>query len=164
MFLGTLCYSNIYCQQSDFCDAVTTIMRDAPNKFRNIKGKVLQSNISAVIWDCGVKVPGTISSRFVLSMGSFYEGAFFQTREKEEIKTNYDNCKDRLVACLAPQGYTMSLTANFYAGLEAYKKIVFMKEPGEGKKIDSLPPHIAMEVVYNKDAKNYTIIMYIFEQ
>ena len=163
LLIAGLCYNKVYSQQGDFCDAVTTILRDAPNKFSNIKGKQIESNMNAIIWECGIKVPGTIGSRFVVSMGSFYEGAFFQTKNKDEIKAYYDKYKGLLSACLAPQGYVLSLSDNFYPGLGNYKKIVLMQELKEDIKANSAPAHVTMEAMYNKDAKNYTLVMYIFE-
>ena len=163
LFFAGLCCDDVYSQQGDFCDAVTTILRDAPNKFRNIKGREIESGINAIVWESGIKVPGTISSRFVVSMGGFYEGAFFQTRNKDALKAYYDKYKDLLTGCLAPQGFVLSLSDNFYPGLEDYKKIVLMQE----LKVDTLakipPAHVTMEAAYNKDAKNYTLVMYIFE-
>ena len=163
LLVAGLCYNNVYSQQSDFCDAVTTILRDAPNRFRNIKGKETESNVNAIIWECGVKVPGTIGSRFVVSMGMFYEGAFFQTGNKDKIKAYYDRYKDLLITCLAPQGYDLSLSDNFYPGLGDYKKIVLMQEGKTDSLAKTPPAHVTMEVAYNKDAKNYTLVMYIFE-
>ncbi|MFI5196057.1 MAG: hypothetical protein ACHQD8_03120 [Chitinophagales bacterium] len=163
LFFAGLCCDDVYSQQGDFCDAVTTIIRDAPNKFRNIKGKEIESNMNAIIWECGIKVPGTIGSRFVVSMGGFYEGAFFQTRNKGELKDFYDKYKDLLNACLAPQGYVLSLSDNFYPGLGDYKKIVLMQEVKTDTNAYSAPAHVTMEAVYNKDAKNYTLVIYIFE-
>jgi hypothetical protein len=149
---GLLC-SSTYSQEGDFCDAVSTILRDAPNKFRNIKGKEVNANMNAIIWECGIKVPGTIGSRFVVSMGAFYEGAFYQTRNLEEIKAYYDRYRDMLSACLKPQGYVLTSTENFYPGLGAYKKLVFMKEVKEDIMPANAPPHV----------KNYTVVMYLFE-
>lgn len=160
--IGLLC-SNAYSQQDAFCDAVSTILRDAPNKFRNIKGKEVNANMNAIIWECGIKVPGTIGSRFVVSMGAFYEGAFYQTRNIGEVKAYYDKYKDMLNACLKPQGYVMTSTENFYPGLGEYKKLVFMKEVKEEMKPTDAPPHVTLEAAYNKDAKNYTVVMYLFE-
>jgi len=155
-----LSYGKGYSQQSDFCDAVTTILRDAPNRFRNIKGNTITSNETAITYECGIKVPGSIGSRFVVSMGLFYEGAFFQTRKKEELKALYDKYKDLLIACLAPQEYAVTFTPNFYPGLDGYKKVVLMQSTNTDAKA---PAHVTMEATYNKDIKNYTIVIFIFE-
>ena len=158
-----LCYNNVYSQQSDFCDAVNTIIRDAPNKFRNLKGKVIESNVNAIISECGVRVPGTIGSRFILSMGCFYEGAFFQTKNKDAVKAYYDRYKGELLACLAPQGYVLTLADNFAPGMAEYKKVVLMQEVNENTKATSPPPHVTMEAEYSKETKTYTVVMYVFE-
>lgn len=151
------------CAQTGFCDATSTIINDAPNRFRNIKGRMVQSNFSAVVWECGVQVPGTMASRFVSSMGFFYEGAFLQTGNKNEIRPVYEKYKDLLQKCLAPLGYSMSLSDNFYPGLAEYKKLVFILDLKEGTKVEKAPPHVTLEAIYNKDSGKYTVVMYIFE-
>ena len=72
-------------QGDDFCDAISTIAHDAPNRFRNVRGKELDSGPSGIIWDCSIRPPGVLAGRFVVSMGLFYEGAFFQGKEKAEL-------------------------------------------------------------------------------
>jgi hypothetical protein len=161
--LGMLCYSNGYSQQSDLCNAISAIVNDAPNRFRNIRGKEIQSDMNAVIWDCGIKVPGTIASRFVVSMGSFYEGAFLQADNIADIKPGYEKYKALLSACLEPKGYKLSLAENFYPGMAAYKKLVFMKDPDLNSTVKVPPAHITLEATYNKEAKHYTIVLFIFE-
>jgi len=156
-------FANAYCQKDAFCDAVTTILRDAPNRFRNIKGKLIESNMRAIISESGVTVPGTIGSRFVVSMGSFYEGAFFQTKNKDELKAYYDKYKALLTSCLSPQGFDLSLADNFYPGLADYKKVVLMQDSKIDTTVKTPPAHLTMEAEFDKDAKNYTLVMYIFE-
>ena len=147
-------------QQGDFCNAVSTILRDAPNKFRNIKGKLQEANANATMWASGVQVPGTIGSRFVFSMGLFYEGALLQTKNKADLKAVYDKYRGLLNDCLAPQGYKVTLSNNFYSGLAEYKKVVFMLDAKDEPKP---PAHVTMEATYNKDVDKYTVVMYIFE-
>lgn len=153
----------MYAQQDDFCDAVTTITRDAPNKFKNIKGKLIESNVNASYWACGINIPGVIKSRFVSSMGFFYEGAFFQTRNKEEVQAIYNKYKDQLNACLSEQGYKLSLQDNFYPGMSSYKKLVFMQDLKEEAMPENAPPHLTMEATYSKELGLYTVVMYIFQ-
>jgi hypothetical protein len=162
LFIGAG-WQMVYSQQGDFCNAVTAIMRDAPNKFRNIRGKTIDANYRATIWAPGIIVPGTISSRFVASMGLFYEGAFIQTVNKDDLRSVYDKYKGLLNSCLAPQGYTLSYSDNFYPGLRDYKKVAFMPELKEDVKTTAIPPHITMEATYSKEVGKYTIVMYIFE-
>lgn len=165
-FIAGFCYSYSHAQSSDFCNAVNTIVRDAPNKFRNVRGKTLQANQNVTMWDCSIKVPEVIGSRFVASMGLYYEGAFFQTKNSDEVKAAYDKYKKILASCLTANGYTMSESDNFYSGLSSCKKLVFMtegKEEPDTTKPVLPPPHIAMEVTYSKEVGKYTIVMFIFE-
>jgi hypothetical protein len=163
LFVFSVSVQATFGQQEDFCRAVTAIMRDAPDKFRNIRGNVTESNYAATMWATGIHVPGTIGSRFVSSAGLFYEGAFLQTTSKNELKPIYDKYKALLADCLTPKGYTVSLSDNFYAGLGDYKKVAFMPELKDSTTITDLPSHVTMEVTYNKDVGKYTVVMYIFE-
>ena len=159
-------YSNASAQTDDFCNAINTILRDAPNKFRNVRGKTLQANNNATMWDCSIKVPGTIGSRFVAAMGLYYEGAVFQTPFISEIKAAYEKYKSQLSGCLLPHGYALSTSDNFYAGLGDYKKLIFMLEekddPAIARPINP-PAHVSMEVTYSKEVGKYTIVIFIFE-
>ncbi len=159
VFLGS---TDLFGQASDFCKAINTIVADAPNQFRNIKGNVKKSDPGTTIWATGIKIPGGISARFVASMGLFYECAFFQTKNKEELKPAYDKYKNQLTACLQ-SGYTISTQPNFYPGLAEYKKLVYWPVVKDDVKLDSAPAHIALEATYNKDIGLYTIVLYIFE-
>jgi hypothetical protein len=159
VFLGS---GHLFGQGVDFCKAISTIVADAPNQFRNIKGNVQKSDPGATIWAAGIKIPGGISARFVASMGLFYECAFFQTKKKEELKPAYEKYKNQLAACLQ-SGYSLSTQPNFYPGLAEYKKLVFLPEVKDEAKLDSAPAHIALEATYNKDIGLYTIVLYIFE-
>ena len=163
LFFFLCLYINVHAQDDEFCTAINAIVRDAPDKFRNIRGNVTDANANATIWACGIKVPGTISSRFVASLGLFYEGAVFQSKNKNELKAVYDQYKEQLSTCLIPQGYQLSLSPNFSAGLEGYKKLVFIREPKEVKKPGDIPPHITMEALYSKEIGLYTVVIYIFE-
>lgn len=158
-------------QSSDVCNAITAILRDAPNQFRNIKGRMIESNMNATMWAAGIVVPGSIGTRFVASMGLFYECAFYQTRSREELKPHYEKYKALLTDCLAPQGYTLFQHDNFYPGMGDYKKLVFMQEDKEIPITDSAnnhisavaPPHITLEADYSKETGKYTVLMIIFE-
>ncbi len=112
LLLFYICSISAY-GQDDFCDAINTIIRDAPNQFRNIKGNLINTSSNAIIWSCGIKVAGTINSRFVSSMGLFYEGAFLQTKNKEDVKFNYEKYKTMLSDCFLKEGYKLSLQDNF---------------------------------------------------
>lgn len=163
LFIIVTCYVNTYGQGDDFCNAITTIVRDAPNKFRNIKGKITESNANATMWACGITVPGTIGSRFVSSMGLFYEGVFFQTRNKDGLKASYDKYLAVMSNCLVPAGYKLSMQDNFSTGMESYKKAVFLPL-SDGETKPGIPKgHFAMETIYSKEMNQYTIVMYIFE-
>lgn len=154
-----------YAQSGSFCDAINTIVADAPNEFRNIRGRVMDEGIGSTKWSSTVKIPGTIGYRIVQAMGLFYEGAIIQTTDKEKLIPVYEEYKKKLSECLLPQGYKLSNQENVVAGLSDYPKLVFMKDPGEFKddsKIQDLPPHITMEVMYNKNAGGFSIVMFIF--
>ncbi len=111
------------------------------------------------MWASGIQVPGNIGDRFVLSMGLFYECAFFQTKNKAELGPVYEKYKTLLNNCLLHEGYTLSLHPNF-GQVSDYKKLVFMKE---GKDDTIPPPHITLEATYSKATGHYTIVMFIFE-
>jgi hypothetical protein len=150
-------------QDEEFCNAVLTITHDAPSGFRNIKGKMLQSNINATMWKSGIKVPGSIGDRFVQSMGLFYECAFFQTKNKNDLAPVYEKYRTLLNNCLLHEGYALSLHPNFSPGISSFKKLVFMTEAKNDANPASPPPHIALEVTYSKITGHYTIVMFIFE-
>jgi len=163
LFLG-LGYINTYGQSGDFCNALSVIMRDAPNKFRNIRGKLVDANANATIWACGIQVPGTLKARFVASMGLFYEGAFLQTQNKDDIKAIYQKYSSLLDTCLLSQGYSKSLNENYYPGLADYRKVVYMLDaPDETMPAKVPPAHVTLEVTYNKDIGLYTVVLYIYE-
>ncbi len=159
----TLGCSALFAQSDEFCEAVHVISRDAPNQFRNIKGRITESNANAVIWASGVTLPGSIGARFVASMGLFYECAFLQTRNKSDLKEPYYMYKSYLTTCLSPLGYTLTEQPNFSPGLDEYKKLVFMPVVREGVKAEKAPSHVALEVTYSKDMGQYTIVLFIFE-
>lgn len=165
LFLTFLTISAFYthAQQSDFCEAVTTIINDAPEKFRNIRGKTTTANARVGTWECGVKVPGTIASRFVLSGGLFYEGALFQSKSTAGLKDAYDKFKGQLADCLKPMGYAVSYQENFTPGLKDFRKVVYMREVAADASAHTLPAHVTVEVTYNKQVGLYTLVMFIFE-
>jgi hypothetical protein len=158
-----ICSCSGIAQQGDFCKAINTILKDAPNKFRNLRGKELQNNPNAIIWECGVKAPGSLASRFVVAMGLFYEGAFLQTQNKADVKPAYDEYKALLSNCLLPQGFKLTYQENFYPGMGEYKKLAFMPEIKPDATDKKPPPHVTMEATYSKALEKYTLVIYIFE-
>lgn|GEM_PF-864791 len=153
----------VQAQQTDFCDAITAILRDAPNKFRDIRGKKINASQSALVWESGIKVPGTIASRFVAQSGIFYQGAVFQTRDIYDLKDEYLKYKKILDACLLPKGMTLSASDNFKPGLSQYKKLSYLP-PLEGEaSLEKMTGHVAMDVDYSKDTGYYTILIFIYE-
>ncbi len=153
-----------FAQQAEFCEAVTAILRDAPNGFKNIRGNQLKGENGILAWQTGILVPGTIGSRFVSAMGLFYEGAFFQSPAITHVGAYYEKVKNGLNICLSPLGYKMSLTDNFSPGMSDYKKVLYMLEPTANDLLHAkVPAHVTLEALYNKDAKQYTVVMYIFE-
>jgi len=160
---ASICTANAGAQEASFCEAVTAIMNDAPNDFKNIKGRMMESNINANMWASTIKVPGSVGYRIVQSMGLFYETAFIQTTNKDDLKPVYERYKKLLNECLALLGYKISYQENYIAGLSEFRKVVFMKDLKEGLKATELPPHATMEATYNKDIGKFTIVMFLFQ-
>jgi len=163
----TVCFSLFaiysHAQSADFCTAMNTIMNDAPNQFRNVRGTQNSITQSAIIWDCNIPVPGVTKARFVAAMGLFYEGAVFQTKTISDLKPIYDSYKSKLDSCFSGKGYTISLADNFYPGLADYKKVAYLPQVTDETTVDNAPSHIAMEVDYDKANKTYSIVLYIFQ-
>ncbi|MBC7554025.1 MAG: hypothetical protein H7257_08600, partial [Taibaiella sp.] len=111
--------------QDDFCEAVSVILKDAPNQFKNVRTNLVQTSVNLKVYKTGVKVPGTINSRFVDSRGLFYEGALYQSKDLSSMRAYYDKYKKLLEDCLAPKGLKMKFNENFYPGLSEYKKVVY---------------------------------------
>ncbi len=147
--------------QDEFCEAVNAIIMDAPNQFRNVRGNAMGAR--GEIWASSIKVPGTISSRFVYAMGLFYEGGFFQSKDISKLRPVYEKYIRLLNECLSQQGYKMTSQPNFNPGLEAYKKQVFMLPERMSSASAGAPSHITLEATYSKTVGYYTLVMYIFE-
>lgn len=150
-------------QTADFCEAVAAVMNDAPNEFRNIRGRMVESNMNSNMWASPVKVPGSIGHRVVQAMGLFYEAAFLQTTNRDEVRPVYDKLKQQLTDCLTPLGYKVSYQENFTASLGDFKKVVLMKDLKPGLKPEELPPHATIEVTYSKDVGKFTVVMFLFQ-
>jgi hypothetical protein len=158
-----LLHTSVRAQSSDFCEAVTAVMNDAPNEFRNIRGRMVESNMNSNMWASPVKVPGSLGHRVVQAMGLFYEAAFLQTTNRDDVRPAYDKLKQQLTQCLEPMGYKVSYQENFTAGLGDYKKVVLMKDLKPGLKSEELPPHATIEVTYSKDVGKFTVVMFLFQ-
>lgn len=153
---------SVQAQINNFCDGVNAVMNDAPNNFNNILGRMMESNMTATMWSSTIKIPGVIGYRIVNSMGYFYEGAFIQTTNKDDIKPVYEEYKKKLNDCLSPLGYKFSTQENFTAGISEFRKMVFMKDVKPGTEAKDLPPHVTVEATYNKDIGKFTLVMFIF--
>ena len=153
--------NEVYAQKEEVCEAVTTILHDAPNKFRNIRGKQLET-FSATLWECGIKVPGTINSRIVEAMGLYYEGALLQTGDVAQVRPLYGQYKKWLQECLVPQHYKMSLQENVYKGLEEYRKVVFLPNADEAGAPAAMSGHVALEVIFSKETGKYTLVLFVY--
>ncbi|MCW3121153.1 MAG: hypothetical protein JWQ38_645 [Flavipsychrobacter sp.] len=94
-------------------------------------------------------------------MGLFYEGAFFQTKNKDEVKAAYDKYSALMSDCFTAKGYTIHQQNNFTPEVKSYQKLVFMAP--EQDAAGGPPAHATMETMYNKQVGLYTIVMYIFE-
>lgn len=150
--------------QDDFCEGVTAILHDAPNQFRNVRGNISETGPNADIFKPSFIVQGTINSRFVATMGLFYEGALCQTKVLKLAAEQYEAYKLKLNDCLTPLGYKMRLHDNFYPGLSQYKKVVFLPDFKDDIEDKHLPGHVTMELDYNKSNGAYTLIVYIYNK
>jgi hypothetical protein len=148
-------------QDNEFTHAVRTIMRDAPDEFRDIKGKERSNSMFAVVWDCGVPVPGTIASRFVFSKGLYYEGALVQTGDTAMVRKVYLEYAAKLDTFLLPMKYERSDFENFNPGLSTFPKITYL--PEHSGKSKERPPHLALEVTADKELKTYTVVLFIYQ-
>lgn len=155
--------TNSFAQKTDFCTAVSVILKDAPNQFRNVRQPDAERGGSgSTIYKSNINVPGSIISRFISSMGLFYEGALKQAPTTDLLKPDYDRIIEELNTCLTPMGYVKRSVPNYIKGLEGFKKVMFMPD----FKASTTPPigHVTIEVDFNKDSKQYTLILYIFEK
>lgn len=155
--------ADVHAQGDQFCRAIQAILHDGPNQFRNIRGKMIKAEFNMTSWQTGIKVPGTISSRFVKSMGMFYEGAVLQTRNIADVGPVYERYKNLLSECLVPKGYIRSSQENFCEGMGAYQKLVFMQDMKESEMPTTPPPHVVLEALYSKPLGLYTVVIYVFE-
>lgn len=151
---------NAQAQQMDFCNAVDSVIAAAKSKFVHVKGQEISNSNFGISWESRVQIPGNIRSRIVSSMGTFYEGALYQTKDKETIGEYYDRYEALLDSCLVPQGYKLSKAENFNKGIEHYKKLVYMNM-GEDAAVP--PPHVSMEVDFYKPTGIYTMVLYVWE-
>jgi len=154
--------TNVQAQTGEFCDGVHTVLKNAQNNFINIQGRIIESGNTATIWTSSVQLPGGTNHQIVKSTGFFYEGAFAQTNSKEELMAVYGDYKKKLQTCLAPIGYKLSYQSNGSQALSDYKKVVFSKDVPPGTPAEQMPPHIILEVKYNRDLGKYTLIIDIF--
>ncbi len=161
LFLALSC--TVSAQTNSFNESLAVIMRDAPNQFKNIKGKIISNSQFSIVWDCGIKIPGTIASRFVYAKGTFYEGALLQTSDIKDIGAVYQHYINLLDSSLSPLGYTRSESDNFFSGLELYKKVAFLPTIKPGTHIENAPPHLALEVTGSKEKGQYTVVLFIYE-
>jgi hypothetical protein len=157
LLAAIICFPMLAQAQPDFCAGVNALLGDAALRFKNTKGAVISASAQGLVWDAKLTIPGTIKSRLVSVMGLYYEGAFFQTKNPADLKAAYGQYKTQLAGCLT--AYKITQSDNFYKGLESYKKLIFTK-PSDS---DLPPPHVSMEVDYNKTAGLYTIVVYVWE-
>jgi hypothetical protein len=156
-------FTHTYAQNPDFCEGVIVVLNDAPNGFKNIKGRMLESNMNATMWKSTVQIPGTVGYRIVQSMGLFYEAGLLQTTSKDDLRPVYEKYKKLLNDCLSPLGYILSTQDNFTAGISDFKKLVFIKEVNETTTTADLPSHVTMEVTYSSQVGKFTIVLFIFQ-
>ena len=150
-------------QKTEFDKAITAIMHDAPEAFRDVRGKEVNNSYNALVWESGIKVPGTVASRFVFAKGMYYEGALMQAPDSSALRTVYQSTAMRMDSLLLPQGYSRVESENFYPNVADFPKIAWLPARGNDSKGDDMPPHLALEVTYSKKVGNYTVVMYIYQ-
>ena len=150
-----------FAQDNEFRQAVSVIMRDAPNHFVNIRGKEKSNSVFAITWESGVRVPGTVASRFVYNKGLYYEGALVQVTDTILIRPVYNAYAAKLDSMLLPLGYERSDFDNFYPGLATFPKITYL--PVSPEKSAEKPSHLALEVTHSKELNAYTVVLFIYE-
>lgn len=159
-FIG--CMRNASAQQSDFCSAVSVILKDAVDHFRNVRHPDPENIASGTTYKCTIPVPGVSVARFIAATNLFYEGALKQAKTADELKPEFDKYKEWLNACLSSKGYIMREVPNRNPGLEKYKKVMFMADFSQNG-----PPaigHVTLDIDYNKISGLYTILLYIYEK
>ncbi len=161
LFIFLLLPVCLLAQTKDFCSSIETIINDAPTGFKAVKDSILRINESGIAWSCKVAVPGIQRSRVVSVMGLRYEGALYQTKEKGDIEAAYQKYKGILSGCLLGKGYELSTGDNFYPGLDAYKKLIYIM-PAKDDAV-APPAHVSMEVDHSKQIGLYTIVLYIWQ-
>lgn len=151
-----------YAQSGDLCGAVGAILRDGPNNFRNVRSPEPDKAEGRTLYRSQIKVPGTFISRFISSMGLFYEGGIKQATTPEALQADYMKYQTMLNSCLSAKGYVMREVPKHDKGLEQYKKILFMPDFKSG---GTPPPgHVALDIDYNKLTGYYTLLIYIYEK
>lgn len=160
LFVCATQYANA--QQSDFCAAVSVILKDAVNHFRNVHHPEPDKINGEAIYKCTIPVPGISVARFIMAKNVFYEGALKQGKIADELKPEFDKYKTWLSACLTGKGYVMREVPNRTPGLEQYKKVMFIADFSQ----DGPPAagHVTLDIDYNKISGLYTILLYIYEK
>ncbi|MDR3678595.1 MAG: hypothetical protein P4L41_01440 [Flavipsychrobacter sp.] len=147
-------------QQKEFCSGIDMLVQAAPAGFKTVKDSIVKINEKGIVWACKVSVPGVITGRIISVMGLRYEGALFQSRNLAEVQQAYEKYKGFLNGCLLDKGYVLSYGDNFYPGLEAYKKLVYMSTKDDAP---TPPPHVSVETDYSKQTGAYTIVLYVWQ-
>ncbi len=160
---GSISRSQAQNSNVDFCEAITAILRDAPNKFRNVRTNVVETGLNAMIYKSGVPVPGVISARFVANMGNFYEGGLVKTDSVYKLRTVYQHYDSLLNDCLGKQGFKRKYLENVYPGLEDYQKIAFFPPVGDAENPAPIQGHVTVEAQYVKEMRAYFLILFIYE-
>lgn len=145
--------------QTDFCTALKGLVDDASHKFAKSRGATTVANAQVVKWECQTKLPGVISARIVSSMGVFYEGAMYQTASKDSMMMVYNQNIKALNSCLG-QAYKHTEVAKYDKGAEDFKKQVYIRTDDDA---DMPPPHLALDVDYNKEDGKYTLLLFVLE-
>jgi len=161
LFIYLLFPMCVQAQSKDLCEGIEKIVRDAPTGFKAVKDTIIRINESGIAWSCKIAIPGIKRSRIVSVMGLRYEGALYQTKDKSDLEAAYQKYKGELNGCLLGNGYELSTGDNFYPGLDAYKKLIYIM-PAKDDAV-APPAHVSVEVDYSKQMGLYTIVLYIWQ-
>ena len=88
------CNASAQLRMTNFCEAMDTVMEESNFGFKRIIAKMMASDMNYVMYASTIKIPGTIGYRVVFGMGKFYEGALFQSTNKDKLKPSYEQYKE----------------------------------------------------------------------
>ncbi|PQJ11923.1 hypothetical protein CJD36_009015 [Flavipsychrobacter stenotrophus] len=90
-----------------FCNAVNAVMRDAPNKYKNISGKQISAAFDQVLWQSKLRIPGadTPIIEFGAGLWTDFLCRLYISADRAAAFDIYGKYKDALTSCLTQRGY-----------------------------------------------------------